>query len=402
MRLTFTLVFVFFFSFFSNAQKLKGIWRGYFVQQNGYNPYSGEFSEDQYRYEVQINQLANGAIEGVTYSYKKKEFYGKASFHGIFRKATKNVLIKEIKMLDLQMSGQSVACLMTCYLDYSKNDTLETLSGTYTSLNSDQKTDCGSGTLYLERVQTTDFEKESFLLNKKAITPPNKKINKDTTTITKKSIPPAAAKKPQVVASKPTTPKQNTTAINTKPITAAKKPVAKPGAESFIVPRKATIKKDSIQTQKTISSQMDTIKQQKIINKNISSSLAAIPKVLRERTNSLVKTIEIDEKQVQIDYYDNGEIDNDTITVYHNNELAINHGRLSNTPITLKIQLDEQNPLHELITVAENLGDIPPNTALMVITTPGRKRYEVFITSDEKTNAKVILEYKPKAAIKIH
>ncbi len=105
---------------------------------------------------------------------------------------------------------------------------------------------------------------------------------------------------------------------------------------------------------------------------------------------------------MQIDYYDNGEIDNDTITVYHNNELVINHGRLSYTPITLKIQLDEEHPIHEIITVADNLGDIPPNTALMVITTPNRKRYEVFITSDEKTNAKVILEYKPKEAVKVH
>ena len=105
---------------------------------------------------------------------------------------------------------------------------------------------------------------------------------------------------------------------------------------------------------------------------------------------------------MQIDYYDNGEIDNDTITVYHNNLLAINHGRLSNAPITLHIELDEAHPLHEIITVADNLGDVPPNTALMVITTPGRKRFEIFITSDEKTNAKIILEYKPKELIKIH
>ena len=43
--------------------------------------------------------------------------------------------------------------------------------------------------------------------------------------------------------------------------------------------------------------------------------------------------------------------------------------------------------------MAENLGDIPPNTALMVINY-GRKRQEVFLTSDDKKNAKVILEYK--------
>jgi hypothetical protein len=45
--------------------------------------------------------------------------------------------------------------------------------------------------------------------------------------------------------------------------------------------------------------------------------------------------------------------------------------------------------------VAENLGSIPPNTALMVITA-GAKRYELFITSTEQKNAVVVVEYKPE------
>jgi hypothetical protein len=44
--------------------------------------------------------------------------------------------------------------------------------------------------------------------------------------------------------------------------------------------------------------------------------------------------------------------------------------------------------------VAENLGSIPPNTSLMVITA-GNKRYETSVTSTEQKNAVVILEYKP-------
>ena len=383
------------FSSFSYAQKLTGIWRGYFVQQD-YNPLSGEFVEDRYKYEVQINQLSDGSLEGVTYSYKEKSFYGKASLHGIFRIATKNVLLKETKMLDLKMSGQSVACLMTCYLDYTKSGKLEILSGSYTSQNAEQKTDCGSGSIYLEKVTTTDFEKEPFLLKKTntntkpAVTPKKDTVtNKQSLNHTANSAPIAKIAVPKTNA----VPKQNNAPVSNKP-------AVKPGAEAFIIPKKTTVKKDSAITQKTISLPPDTlIRQEKAINKNIA---IGVPKVLKERSNNLVRTIEIDEKQVQIDYYDNGEIDNDTITVYHNNELVINHGRLSYTPITLKIQLDEEHPIHEIITVADNLGDVPPNTALMVITTPNRKRYEVFITSDEKTNAKVILEYKPKEAVKVH
>ena len=61
----------------------------------------------------------------------------------------------------------------------------------------------------------------------------------------------------------------------------------------------------------------------------------------------------------------------------------------------LNLKFDSANTFYELITVAENLGDIPPNTALMVINY-GRKRQEVFLTSDEKRNAKVIIQYKDK------
>jgi len=382
-------------SSFSYAQKLTGIWRGYFVQQD-FNPLSGEFIEDKYKYEVQINQLSNNALEGVTYSYKTTVFYGKASLHGIFKAETKNILLKEIKMLDLKMSGQSVACLMTCYLDYSKSGKVEMLSGSYTSQNSEQKTDCGSGSIYLEKVKTTDFEKESFLLNKANTKPGSTTSKKDT--LSKKAPVNTIEKKPTTSANTKAAPAK--TGVSAKPNSNPNKPAVKPGAEAYIVPKTQSTKKDSVITQKTTPIIADTIrKQEKPIVKNIT---VPVPKVLKERSNSLVRIIEIDEKEVQIDYYDNGEIDNDTITVYHNNELAINHGRLSNTAITLKIKLDEAHPLHEIITVAENLGDVPPNTALMVITTPTRKRYEVFITSDEKTNAKVILEYKPKDAVKVH
>jgi len=41
--------------------------------------------------------------------------------------------------------------------------------------------------------------------------------------------------------------------------------------------------------------------------------------------------------------------------------------------------------------VANNLGSIPPNTSLMVVTTTD-KRYEVFISSSEKKNAKVLID----------
>lgn len=396
MRLISTFFLLFIFSTFSYAQKITGIWRGHFSQQDVYNPFSGQFTEDKYKYEIQIHQLPNDGLEGVTYSYKTIIFYGKSSMHGLFNKRTKNILIKEIKMLDLKMSGQqSIACLMTCYLDYSKVGKVEILSGTYTSQNKEQKIDCGSGTVYLEKVTTSDFEKESFLTQKIIKKAGTIAAKKDTTTvnkiklsapknITNKNKRSQIAKQYKVVGNK-----QNNKA-------------AKPGAEAFVISKNEKFKSDSITNKIAKQEAIDTIIKKEIaVTKKLLPPETSVPKVLKERSNHLVKTIVVDEKQVQIDYYDNGEIDNDTISVYHNNELVLNHRRLSNDPITLNLKLDEAHSIHEIITVAENLGDIPPNTALMVITA-GKKRYEVFITSDEQMNAKVILEYKSKESVKVH
>ena len=154
------LLYLFFFSLTADAQNLTGIWKGYFAQQ------SFGFFEDKYRFEVQMEQLANNALNGVTYSYKSTVFYGKATFKGIYTKKTNNILLSETGMVELKIEKKSEPCLMTCYLEYNKIGDLEVISGTYTSQNLKDKKDCGSGKVYLEKSLTTDFYKEDFLVKK--------------------------------------------------------------------------------------------------------------------------------------------------------------------------------------------------------------------------------------------
>jgi hypothetical protein len=118
-----------------------------------------------------------------------------------------------------------------------------------------------------------------------------------------------------------------------------------------------------------------------------------LPKVITTRENALVRKIETDEAEMVIELYDNGDIDGDTVTIFHNNKMVVTHAGLSAKPITLKIKVDRNNPHHELIMVADNLGSIPPNTSLMIITA-NRKRYEVYISSSEQKNAKVVIDLK--------
>jgi len=67
--------------------------------------------------------------------------------------------------------------------------------------------------------------------------------------------------------------------------------------------------------------------------------------------------------------------------------------RLSQEPITITIDIDASQPHHEIIMVADNLGTIPPNTSVMIITT-ATNRYELFISSSEQKNAKVVFDLK--------
>jgi hypothetical protein len=123
------------------------------------------------------------------------------------------------------------------------------------------------------------------------------------------------------------------------------------------------------------------------------TKITAVPKPIASRDNPVIKKIETQASELVIELYDNGQIDGDTVSIYHNNELVKSRAGLSEKPLTLKINVNEQQPHHELIMVADNLGSIPPNTSLMIITAKN-KRYEIFISSSEQKNAKVVIDLK--------
>jgi hypothetical protein len=336
MRLIFTLLSLLLLTTTLQAQKLTGIWRGYFSAASGI--FTEDIGEEMYKYEVQIDQQTDNSIKGVTYSYKSTVFYGKSSMQGIYTASSKNLLLKELKLLELRIGGNSEPCLMTCYLDYVKIGKLEVLQGTFISTNAKNKKDCGSGKVYLERVLKSDFELEDFLLHPK----------------------PAA------------------------PIT-QQKPVIKPSnTDTDIVNRN----KDT-DTEKSTSNVKTAVPE---IKKSVATVVT--PKVLVQRENFLIKRIITSEPNIKVELFDNGTIDNDTISLYHNNEQVIKKGKLNYQPLTYSFNCGSEPINHELILVAENLGEIPPNTAIMVVTI-GKKRQEIFLTSDEKKNAKIIIDYKP-------
>lgn len=115
-------------------------------------------------------------------------------------------------------------------------------------------------------------------------------------------------------------------------------------------------------------------------------------KVDRRRIE-IVKTLTIDTSNITLELYDNGQIDGDTISIYLNRQLILYKGGLAAKPITLHVPVRPSTD-YEMIMYAENLGSIPPNTALMVVTV-GAKKYEIYLSSSEVKSAAVRFRYEP-------
>jgi hypothetical protein len=110
------------------------------------------------------------------------------------------------------------------------------------------------------------------------------------------------------------------------------------------------------------------------------------------RKNKTIATYNVSTPEIKVELFDNGEIDGDTVTVYHNKQRIIDRQLLGIQPIVFTVKADGQNRVHEFILVANNLGLIPPNTALMRIIA-GAKTYELFASTNLSENASVVIIY---------
>ncbi|MES1216106.1 MAG: hypothetical protein ABUT20_11360 [Bacteroidota bacterium] len=377
------LLFLFGFSthHYLQAQNLTGIWRGYFISDGG----------DQYKLEFQITQNSSNSVSGVSYSYLDVRFYGKATMSGTFIKSSASFRIREIKTVEVTSILGGATCIMNYNFVYTKSGREEFLDGTYLGkYELKYKTtpppswgDCGGGKVYLRKVPTSDFYVEPFLRDKVKNTPPAIKneppVKKDPPKVSAPIKKPAIVNKPPV--KKPAT---------NKPITkTVKPPVQKPSVKT-----NSTNTNNNPITKTPIVRNTDTVK--KILPTELKvtppKQIVPTPEVLRTRVNELVKTLVVNDPEVTVKLYDNGEIDGDTISVYFDKKLVLSAKGLSASPLTIKLKMDEDNSEHELVMVAENLGRIPPNTSLMIVES-GDKRFDVRITSTEQKNAMVKFRY---------
>lgn len=112
---------------------------------------------------------------------------------------------------------------------------------------------------------------------------------------------------------------------------------------------------------------------------------------LNKEASSIFNEIKVDTGTIRLDFYDNAEIDGDTISVTVDNQTVVSHQRLGIKPITVNIRIDLTRTIHEVVMIAENEGSIPPNTALLLVTA-GSKRYRLFLSSDDEQK-KVLVRF---------
>jgi len=106
------------------------------------------------------------------------------------------------------------------------------------------------------------------------------------------------------------------------------------------------------------------------------------------RKKVFIKEIPVSGDSIELRFYDNAEIDGDSISLFLNDKLIFQHIKLTANAFSIKIPVKELQQTNELIMVAENMGTIPPNTSYMVAII-NNERYEAYLASTEGSSAMI-------------
>jgi hypothetical protein len=351
------------------AQEFKGQWKGQFTDNSSsFLGWGGEKCD--YVLEIEVN---GSTVSGFSYTYFEdggKRYYTICKLMGKLDKRSHYIEVTETERTKTNVPVHIRNCFQVHKLTYFKQGTEQTLEGTWIPAPK-QEGDCGFGTTKLSRrilKTNTPFLKDATTQKSKP-TPRLDSIFKDRN---KKTLPPVVITKPAPI-------------IRTIPKTSTPPPIAK------AVPKK--------QNPPAVKTNPEIKAVPKIETQPVAKTNPAIkPKQdadFEKRNNNLIKTIEVENENFKVDLYDNGDIDGDTVSLFLNGRLLLSNKRLSDKPLSLTLNANDNKSVNELVMYAENLGSIPPNTALMVVT-DGGKRYEVRLTSDLEKSGSIRFIHKPK------
>lgn len=337
-----------------SAQNFNGQWKGHFRVY-------GTDDEDEYMLELQTSDPLH--VTGFSYTYFSElghHYFTICRLSGVINRASHTVTVTELEKIKGNTPRGIRDCLQVHTLTYFKDETGETLEGSWKPAPGFDY-GCGAGTTLLSRKMLVKMTHHADSAARKVRAPLAKAgaaRPKSSTTATHKTAPGTAT-----AAGKPATATKST---------AAAKPARPPKPSGPTLHRDTT----ALPSQPSASARPVA-----------SPAITPLPPVVRRRTNDIIQTIDISTPDIKIELYDDGVIDHDTVTVYFNGKAVVWKNMLSHHPITVTLHAlpDRDN---DLILYADNLGDIPPNTALMIVYV-GDQKYDVRVTSDEQKNGEV-------------
>ena len=363
MKYIFTLLIIALTSLTSFSQKINGQWRGYF-DSKGDIVLSGS-NNTEYVLELEIDGTE---VSGFSYSYfQNRRFYVICKLEGTYYKDSKSIKVIETERIKGNTPPDFQDCFQIHFLSYKKEGNQEQLVGKWQT-SPGQRSNCGDGNTTLIR-RTLNKDLSTFKAPAKEAAKPALKPAVQNTD--KKVLPPVNNTTATVI---PTPKKSEQSNKKTSPST-------KPPQPSNITKIESVINESPTATQH-VPNKIEGIS----INPGIS---------FEKRNTAVLKSIEIENETFSVTLYDNGEVDGDSVSVFYNGKLILSHQRLSEKPLTVVLDATTGKHVNELTMYAENLGEIAPNTALMVVK-DGENRYEVRIASDLKNSGSIHFIHKPK------
>lgn len=240
-------------------------------------------------------------------------------------------------------------------------------------------------------------EKKTAVVNQQQILKDSVKTNPNTSAINKNNSSTTNPQQQNITGNNPT--QQNTTiaTIPNKPATTAsvqqQTTVATTKPTITTVEKQATVSEGQTLKQSTINNVGSAVVDHNTTRPAGPSKQPIINNpVIIKRQTEIIDALELTGDSITLSLYDNGEIDGDTVSVFVNNELVVSKVglRASAYKHTIAMQPAE---IIQLTLFAENLGSIPPNTGLLVITT-NNERYQVHFSSTLNKNASIVLRRK--------
>jgi hypothetical protein len=355
----------------ADGQSISGQWKG------GFNSGGRPDANGQTQYVLEL-EVKGTQVSGYSYTYfagYEKRYYVICRLTGSYDKKSKSLEVTEVEKVKANTPPDFLDCLQIHSLTYMKGtDSREVLVGKWKPARSQDN--CGTG--------ITELERKALVKVVPKTTPPptaSRSNPKNSTGPAKTTTP--APKTGSTAKTTTPAPKTGSTAKTTTP-------VAKTTAPKTTTTAKSTSPKTTTPPVAEVTKKPETIEKNlpSIEKPKAPSIIQQTTTKLKMRSKQVIKTVEVEANSFRVDLYDNGQIDGDTISVFYNGKLMVSRQRLSTEPISIQITLDPDKEDNELVMFAENLGTIPPNTALMIVTVEG-KRYEVNITSSEQTSGTV-------------